>query len=166
MPQRLLIVPAINFVESFIDNVVREKVKPKKGSIVYCDLAFGYAEHSGIYIGDNKIVQLNGNGKIEAVSPKSFINRLDGFSTAISIYVSCNDTNPVGNKKVAKRAEEMIGKTVDYHLFENNCHQFSAGCLTGDFNNSSNYLTLLKDKCKAELKANNWLVWDIDLFVD
>jgi hypothetical protein len=37
-----------NTAGSIIDNVVRDRVgKPAIGSVVYCDLAFGIAEHSG-----------------------------------------------------------------------------------------------------------------------
>ena len=50
------------------------KVMPKKGSVLYCDLSFGIAEHSGIYVGDNRIVHLNGKGEIEAVSPAAFLS--------------------------------------------------------------------------------------------
>ena len=42
--------------------------------VLYCDLACGFAEHSGIYIGNNQIVELNGGGDIAIVSPKEFID--------------------------------------------------------------------------------------------
>lgn len=53
----LMLNPIINIGESLIDTF-RDPVKPKLGSVLYCDLAFGYMEHSGIYIGRNKIVHL------------------------------------------------------------------------------------------------------------
>ncbi len=66
MLSRLLWIPAINFAESFIDNVFRDKVdEPAIGSVVYCDLVAGFADHSGIYIGNNEIVHLNGDGWVE-----------------------------------------------------------------------------------------------------
>ena len=52
----------------FIDYIFRDQVRPKKGSIVYCDLAF-FVEHSGVYIGNNKIVHLDGSGYVEVVTP-------------------------------------------------------------------------------------------------
>ena len=83
---KLIRSPIHNFVESLIDNVFRDKVSsPAIGSMVYCDLIT--AEHSGIYIGKGKIVHLDGEGIIEAVSPDLFLERLDGLNTAISIYV-------------------------------------------------------------------------------
>ena len=59
-----------NFVDSFVDNVIRDKVKPEIGTVVYCDLPFGYAEHSWIYIGDGEIVGLEKDGSIVARSAK------------------------------------------------------------------------------------------------
>lgn len=56
-----------NLRESIIDNVFRAHTSPVIGSVVYCDLLFGYAEHSGIYVGDDKIVHLDGSGLIEII---------------------------------------------------------------------------------------------------
>jgi len=157
--ERLIGLPIIlNIVESVVDNVFRDKVdEPEIGSVLYCDLAFGYAEHSGIYIGNNEIVNLHGNGKIEIVSPEEFIEG----TTAISIYVSCIDEYPVGSIEVARRAKNMVGSKVDYNLLFNNCHQFTSGCLTGDFKNSDSFLWMLKDTAKKVLGCNTWRVWDI-----
>ena len=157
MLKKFLWVPAINFTESFVDNVFRDKVEPEVGSVVYCDLAFGYAEHSGIYIGGNQIVHLNKYGEIETVSPSSFI---DG-TTAISIYVSCYDTYAIGCKSTAQRAKNMIGTDRNYNVIFDNCHQFSSGCLTGDFDNSDSFLWMLKHTANDKLQANSWRVWDI-----
>ena len=88
---------------SFIDNVFRDMVKPKVGSVVMCDLrnlkhqaiagliavatggvATGAArlalpalEHSGIYGGGGTIIHRTGDGDgfIEAVDPKKFLAR-------------------------------------------------------------------------------------------
>ena len=151
-----------NLTESFIDNVIRDTVdEPALGSIVYCELLFGTAEHSGIYIGNNKIVHLDGDGFIEAVSPKKLLNRLDGFNTARSIYVSCSDTEAIGSKKISKRAKSMIVQTIDYSLLNNNCHQFTVGCITGDFDNSCRFLWELKSQAEETLEADTWRIWDI-----
>lgn len=148
-----------NLAESFIDNVIRDTVYPVKGSMVYCDLAFGNAEHSGIYIGGNKIVHLDGSGDIEIVSPKRFLDRLGGFNSAISIYVSCDGDSPVGGSTVAERAKRMIGKCRNYNVILDNCHQFTSGCMSGNFENSDNFLWMLKDTAKSEISANTWRVW-------
>lgn len=83
------------------------KFMPKKGSVLYCDLSFGIAEHSGIYVGDNCIVHLNGKGEIEVVSPAAF---LSPFALQ-DIYVSCMENSAVGSERVANHALSMVGKS-------------------------------------------------------
>jgi hypothetical protein len=146
-------------VESIADNC-RDSVWPVVGSVLYCDLAFGYMEHSGIYIGNREIVHLSGKGKIEIVSPKQFI---DG-GTACNIYVSCRDIRSVGLANVARRAKEMVGASRNYNFIIDNCHQFSAGCLTGDFKNSNNFLWMLKDESAKNIGSNSWRHSSIKLF--
>lgn len=146
-----------NLAESFIDNVIRDMVdEPAIGSVVYCDLIFGFAEHSGIYIGNDEIVHLNRYGDIEIIDSDEF---LEG-ATAISIYVSCDGDSPVGCLEVAKRAKSMVGDGRNYNFLLDNCHQFTAGCLLDDFENSSVFLWMLKDDCKEVLDADTWRVWD------
>lgn len=151
--------PVHNFVESLIDNVFRDKVSsPAVGSMVYCDLIM--AEHSGIYVGKGNIVHLDGDGIIEAVSPTLFLERLDGLNTAISIYVSCDGRKAVGNPKAAERARSLIGTRRDYNVLFKNCHQFTASCLTGNFNNNISTFTTLKSLAEDNLSADTWRVWD------
>ena len=149
-------IPSLNFAESVVDNIFRDKVEPVQGSVLYCDLLFGYAEHSGIYIGNDEIVHLNKHGEIEIVSPEEFI---DG-TTAISIYVSCKGNEAVGDEDVAELAEDMVGEEKDYQWLMNNCHQFTAGCVIGDFENANNFLVFLKEVSREYLGADNWRVWD------
>ncbi|EMV5316362.1 hypothetical protein AACM79_004914, partial [Escherichia coli] len=43
----------LNFVDSFIDNCILSCVdEPAYGGIVQCELLFGLAAHSGIYVGN------------------------------------------------------------------------------------------------------------------
>lgn len=153
---QLLGMPIYNVLEGLYD-ACRDSVTPKLGSVVYCDLAFGYMEHSGIYIGNNQIVHLNGDGLIESVSPKEF---MEG-TTACSIYVSSLGEHSTGSKNSAQRAINMIGRSREYNFLMDNCHQFSAGCLTGDFNDSINFLWMLKHCAGQELNADNWRYWDL-----
>ena len=147
----------MGLIKSFIDNVFRDRVTPVIGSVLYCDLTGRLTSHSGIYIGNNHIIHLNGKGIVERVTPDEFI---DG-TTAMSIYVSCNDTTPVGSVKAASRAKQMLGKTRDYNMLFDNCHQFVAGCLTGDFEyNASNFLWILEMKTEDYTGSNTWRVWD------
>ena len=133
-------------------------VRPVPGSVVYCDLAFGFAEHSGIYIGDNLIVALEHDGRIVSRSPEGF---MEG-TPATRIYVSCRSGRAVGSEKAAERARQMIGSRRDYHVLSDNCHQFCAGCLLGNFENSVNFLSMLQMECKMVLGADSWGVWDLD----
>ena len=151
-----------SIIESFIDNVLRDKVEPVEGSILYCDLVFGLAEHSGVYIGNNQIVHLDGSGKIEVVSPKQFLGRLNGFNNAITIYVSCKGVNAIGSKDIAQRAKSMINSKRKYNLLNDNCHQFTVGCMTNDFENNENFLYLLKNRVNVTLESDNWRAWDLN----
>ena len=63
---------------------LRSCTEPAPGTPVYCNLAI-VVEHTGIYIGDNEIVHLNGDGNIETVSPQEFLARLDGDNPAKTI---------------------------------------------------------------------------------
>lgn len=153
--------PTENFFESVVDNLIRDKVTPVVGSIVYCDLAAGQAEHSGIYIGNNRIVHLNGDGLVESVTPKQFMERLEGWNTAISIYVSSHNGKAVGKIEVAERAKESIGRTREYSLIFDNCHQFTSGCLSGNFDNSCNFFAFLNDEVRNTVGGDEWRVWDL-----
>lgn len=147
-----------NVTESLVDNFLRKTVSPVPGSVVYCDLLA--VEHSGIYVGGGQIIHLDGSGHIEIVDADAFINRLGGFNTAISIYVSCTDESPAGSEAVAQRARAVLGKQRSYNLLLNNCHQFASGCLSGNFDNADNFLAFLKTSAKERLGANSWRVWE------
>jgi hypothetical protein len=148
----------VNLATSLIDNLLWTTDSPVRGSVVYCDLAFGMAEHSGIYIGRNRIVHRNSRGIIEEVSLSEF---LDG-TTAITIYVSCdNSGNAVGGEDIASAAESMIGHQQDYSLFQNNCHQFCSYCVSGDWGSNSILLKHLKQDAKLFSGATQWRAWNL-----
>jgi hypothetical protein len=151
--------PIFNAVESVMDGC-RVRVTPEIGSVLYCDLAFGYMDHSGIYIGNNQIVHLTRHGKIQVTSPRGFING----GTALHIYVSCRNGASVGSNLAAERAVSMIGSTRKYHVLLDNCHQFTCGCLTGNFENTDNYLWMLKKRSNEQLMADTWRYWNMTLF--
>lgn len=156
---KVLAMPLYNMGESIVD-ACRDQVWPEIGSVLYCDLAFGYMEHSGIYIGNEKIVHLSGEGNIEIVTPKQFV----AGGTACHIYVSCKDTTAVGSAAAASRAKQMVGSTRNYNFLIDNCHQFTTGCLTGNFDEQRNFLWMLKDESARIIGSNSWRYWDIELF--
>ncbi|WP_228256338.1 lecithin retinol acyltransferase family protein [Acinetobacter wuhouensis] len=154
-------ITGIKMVDGFINSTIKDLVKPKVGSIVHCGLLMNQIEHSGIYIGHNKIVHLDGSGRIEIVSPKKFLDRLDGMNLATNIYVSCRNGKAVASKAAAERAKLKIGKIVNYSVYSNNCHMFVSGCLTGHFENKDNFFSSLEETVEKEIDMNEWRVWDL-----
>lgn len=156
--------PPGSLIESAIDNVIRDKVTPNLGSILHCSL-YG-AEHTGIYVGANEIIDLTGEGKIRITDPKGFLQN----SNAITIYVACTGTNPLGDALIAARARSRAGSTRKYNVLFDNCHQFTAGCICGDFENYRKTFFLLGSLITSEMGAGesiNWRAWDLkasDLF--
>lgn len=151
----------IKMIDGLINYAFKDLVKPKVGSVVHCGLLMNQIEHSGIYVGYNKIVHLDGSGKIEVVSPKVFLDRLDGMNLATNIYVSCRNGEAVASKRAAERARSKINQTINYSVISNNCHMFTSGCLTGDFKNNDNWFSHLEETVEKELKMNEWRVWDL-----
>lgn len=151
----------IKMIDGLINYAIKDLVKPKVGSVVHCGLLMNQIEHSGIYVGYNKIVHLDGSGRIEVVSPKVFLDRLDGMNLATNIYVSCRNGKAVASKKAAERARSKINQTINYSVISNNCHMFTSGCLTGDFKNNDNWFSHLEETVEKELKMNEWRVWDL-----
>jgi len=143
--------------ESFVDNVFRDKVsEPEVGGIVYCDLALGLAEHSGIYLGNGEIMHRNSNGLICTVSPRKFLDGTPG----ISIYTSCHDTRATGWAGAAEQAKyyQKHRNRDGYALLWRNCHIFSSACLTCNEENTDTFMWMLKDTAKKEINANSWRV--------
>lgn len=140
--------------------IFRKYVKPVEGSVVWCDL--GAVEHSGIYVGNGKIVHLDGSGMVETVSYSEFMDRLGGWNNAINIFVSCKNGKPVGSKKVAKIAKKWVGKERSYSLLVDNFHRFSAGCVLDDFDEGEKFLYFnqLATICGDEMGVDEWGVWD------
>ena len=144
--------------KSLIQNLFWKTNHPVRGSIVYCDLAFGYAEHSGVYVGNGRIIHRNGKGLIEAVSIHQFL----ADTTAISIYISCNTQgSAVGSESCAQIAEGMLGVQTDYSLLNENCHKFCSYCLDDDMFSNTFTLTQLKRDAHAHIQASQWRVWDL-----
>lgn len=145
-----------DIVSSFAQtDCINIPVNPVPGSVVYCRLWGGVAEHSGIYTGDS-IIHLNGDGIVESVTDKDFVKRLNGLGFAENIYVSSCFGKAVGSKEVAKRAHEKLWEYRKYNILMDNCHQFVSGCVTGDFENADNFLWMLKHTCKKNLGVTTW----------
>jgi hypothetical protein len=139
---------------------LEDPVTPHKGCVVYCKL-IGNAEHTGIYNGRG-IVELDGDGQIREVSPQEFINGPDGARLSVEkgIYVSCDkDGYPLSSAESCERANRMIGCNRDYNLVFDNCHQFTCGCLSRNFENSSNFFCMMEEDVEKYLNGGKEVVW-------
>lgn len=133
-------------------------IEPAIGSLVYCQLST--AEHSGIYIGEGKIIELTGKGYVNLVTPKGFTNNL--FSTDKDIFIPVNrqTRKPMGNISIATRAKLNTWRKRDYNVLKDNCHQFSVGCMTDNFENDCNYLVNAKQEYAKNIGiAQSEIIW-------
>lgn len=161
----------MGFLESFVKNVFCDVVKPRPGSVVKVDL-LGGADHTGIYIGNDEIVEvanIDGVATIRIVSAEEFIEG-DDFCSRVGtfIYVACKqDRNgnciAMGSKDIAERARAAVGQTSKYNLVFNNCHMFTEYCISGEKSDLSGILLgvekALDDKfieCSYERLADMW----------
>ena len=74
-----------DWIQRLLDALFVHNVQPAIGSIVYCNLLIA-VEHTGIYVGNNKIVHLDGEGIVKLVSTKEFCQRLGGFNPANTVF--------------------------------------------------------------------------------
>jgi hypothetical protein len=118
---------------------IHDHVTPLPGSIIYRKL--GPAEHTGVYVGQQRIVQLSGDGRIRRVDFEEF----RGINFTNQLYVACDKKgNVLHNARIAERALSKVGQSRAYNVILDNCHQFCAGCITGSSDNPNNYFWLLE----------------------
>lgn len=161
----------VTATNSFVDNVFRDDVTPSLGSVIHCDLSpipglsllNLNAEHTGIYIGNNQIIHRSGNGYLEKVTPREFLDRLDGNNYAIFVYVSCKGTKPLKIDEAFSRAMKALHDPSHsgYNLLNKNCHNFTRYCLTGETDQWGMDFTFssLKDLLYYKFGMDNWRVW-------
>lgn len=111
----------------------KHAVEPVVGSVVRCRLGpeLDMLDHSGIYVGGNRIIHRDGEGKIAEVTPDEFMARLDGKNSATTIFVVCDvEGRPIGKAIYAERAREFLRSGITgYSLLHKNCHQFCQRCI-------------------------------------
>lgn len=169
--------PLTNFKlsrNSFIDNVFKDHVKPEDGSVVLCDLTVIPGlnlvemnfEHTGIYVGYNEIIHRDGDGYLERVSPKKFIERLGGLNAALSIYVACRGEKAIRDPIASGRATRALHdpRQAGYDLLDRNCHHFTRYCVTGKTSCSGLDFTFgsLQILLKERYRLDCWRVWDFE----
>ncbi|MGS0680899.1 lecithin retinol acyltransferase family protein [Shewanella sp. 125m-7] len=115
-----------------------QRVRPQPGSIVCC-FVFGVIEHSGIWVGDNTLVELHGSGLVRAVSAERFLAGRSGSR----IYQACDHQHqPLIGEQTLNRAKQFIFSYREYDLFDNNCHRFVWHCLSGEEQSLSSFSKL------------------------
>ena len=77
------------------------------------------------------MVHLSGRGVVELVDAKEFCGRLMGKNPSFTIFCPVRNGRAVGDEQVARRALELVGKSKGYNPLLDNCHCFTAYCLTG-----------------------------------
>ena len=144
-----------DWIQRLLDALFVHNVQPAIGSIVYCNLLIA-VEHTGIYVGNNKIVHLDGEGIVKLVSTKEFCQRLGGFNPANTVFCP-TDVNgkPIGSRQAAKIALAQVNKRCRYNLGESNCHSFAVRCFTGK-KQSTNSFTALETLLAKNYHAVCW----------
>lgn len=158
-------------IKYYINKNYRKKVKPKCGSVIYSD--FGL---SGIYVGNNRIVNINVENLSAQVSEVKSVT-VDEFLKSCefpeSIYVSVNNEGAVENLQISEKAEKYVGLKNNFGLVFKDSHSFTKKCLDysgQDFFDVSKDLEekifsetgLLKQKAKNKIGATKWLLWKFD----
>ncbi|MBV7575922.1 hypothetical protein KW846_24700 [Pseudomonas sp. PDM32] len=116
-------------INTIVEEIFGSQCTLRPGCIVACDLAGGL-DHTGIYIGRNRIIERNGDGSIKKVSIKEFINS-SLHRTGVTLYVACANGKIIASPEIAKRARDAVGTDFGYHLIRNNCHKLTAYLATG-----------------------------------
>lgn len=112
-----------------------KKVKPIPGAIVCC-YVFGVIEHTGIWLGDDTLIELHGSGLIRAVSTNRFL----AGRTGNEIFLACNHKHQVlVDEAILANAQAQLFNYRDYDVFDNNCHRFVWSCLTGSEESLSSF---------------------------
>lgn len=175
----LAVMFGIKPLKFFIDNVFRDKVTPVSGSVVYCDLGV-LLEHSGVYVGDGRIsnIEVTGfaQGEVKCSNPLNFTSK----SVFKGIYVSCDGDGATGHSLLAAEAESRVGEQSLYGLVFNNCHQFCEKCIdevnlpdvdvsflgrclpASVTDTPEPTISSLKNKARRKLGATKWRLWDWD----
>lgn len=131
-----------------------QKVKPEIGSIVCCGIG-GVLEHTGIWVGDNTIVEMDGNGLIKPLSAQRFTKERTGKN----IFVACDaNAKCLAIEMAAMQAIKKIFKYEKYDMISNNCHQFVWTC----FKPNDTRLTTFKELNKRiALHFKRQIYWDL-----
>ena len=112
---------------------------PPAGTPLLVSLAFAF-EHTGVYLGGNRVAELNGDGHVKAVSLTRFVNGGAGDVWSIRngtrIFAACDERSrrPLSSARALATAREAVEEGMlrtGYDLAQINCHLFIAACVRG-----------------------------------
>ncbi len=134
--------------------ITTQTVKPVFGSLVCCGIG-GLLDHSGIWVDEDTIIELDGQGLVKPLSSKRFTDERSGKN----IYIACDSIGlPLASELAGQRAIAQIYQYRDYHLIENNCHQFIWQC----FKPNSKGLTTFKElNLRLAEMFDRQVYWDL-----
>jgi uncharacterized protein YaaW (UPF0174 family) len=152
------------------DLQLNQRYYPRIGSIVRCDLIGGIIDHSGIYIGNGRIIEIynnNGLAEVKEVNYTEFVNSSTlRTGTAIYIAVDKSTNQIIVDVNIATEAKKHLGLKKQYSLLEDNCHTFVDKCLSKDTFASSVFFRDLSKKIAhlTNTQAIDWKVCDVNPF--
>lgn len=128
------------------------------GTIVRCSMsAIGY--HSGIIIGDDEIIELDGSGNIRRVSFKEFKNIGIGFKPNC-IEVACNKQGlPYSSTEWANNAILRDKTSTNYGIFLNNCHRFVISCISKNSHSIGKSCNEIEKVIRSQVKHSERIYW-------
>lgn len=155
-PKRITLPPKYirSLGSAFSDQISNKEQKLVPGCIVACDLAGGLIEHTGIYVGRNRVIERNGDGSIKSVSIDDFMNS-SGLRTGVNLYVACAHDKIISSPAISRRARAIVGLNRNYDLINENCHRFTAYCATGVWYEITQFTTLA-DTLEHEFDDLTW----------
>lgn len=110
---------------------------PPPGTPLLVSLALAL-EHTGIYLGKNKVAELQDDGFVREVTLTEFVNGDTGpipLRNGTRIFAACDarSRKPLGTAAVAKMARRLSDEAyyAGYDLIQSNCHLFVAACAAG-----------------------------------
>jgi len=144
--------PSDLFISMANSNAI--SVTPKVGAIVCCGIG-RILDHTGIYIGDNTIVELAGSGLVKAVSMQRFLAERSGKH----IFIACDsNAQPLISDLAAQKAIEQIFNYYEYDVIKNNCHRFIWQCFARRDNDFTTFKTL---NYKLAKYYDRIIYWDV-----
>ncbi len=150
----------------------RHRFYPKIGSILRTELIAGGADHSGIYIGNNQIIEItekNGLGCVEITDFNDFVHS-SSARTGVTVYIAIDKLSKdiIFDNKIINIANKYIGKKNKYQLMKDNCHSFVHKCIINeDFGKITSVWKFkhLTESISKNLNNNRlvqWVVCDIN----